>query len=279
MIFSLLLACTPTFDETRKDLEGFRLVAMAAEGSALRALVWSGEGALHPTAPTVTWTIDGAVITEAPAPPFTARVTVGNGSASEEGELVVSADAVTPVISGFTRAFDGEVAQLSLAVETGAVTRWMASGGTFTETGPNAADWSILPLPDEDGVVADPGPDDTGLIAIVGLTLDGNGGNTWSWVDIATDAGPYLAVGGRLLPVDAPVPAALTAEGRYLATLTLADTRAGLVLTDLAAAADSDTGEIVCGLDPFDADALADGRCGLDEASGARVLLTGAPWP
>ncbi|MES2644316.1 MAG: hypothetical protein V4850_32825 [Myxococcota bacterium] len=275
MLFIVLLACTPTFDETRKDLDGFRLVGLAADSGALRALVWSGEGAFHRTAPVVTWSIDGEVVTEAPAPPFTARVVVEGAEATEQGELVVSDDAVVPAMTGFSRTFDGATAALSLAVGTDAVTRWMASGGTFTETGPNAADWSILPAPDEDGVVADAEPEDTGLVTIVGLTLDGRGGNTWSFLDVGTDAGPYLAVGGRLLPIDVQVPG----EGRYLATLTAAENRAGLVLTDVVAAADTDTGDVVCGLDPFDADALADGRCGLDDAIGARVLLTGAPWP
>ena len=119
----LLLACAPAFDETRKDLEGFRLAAMAADGPALRALVWSGEGAFHPTAPTITWTIDGAVVTEAPPPPFTARVTVESAAGVEEGELVVEADAVVPEVTGFSRAFDGSTATLSLAVESDAVTR------------------------------------------------------------------------------------------------------------------------------------------------------------
>lgn len=275
MLLAMLLACTPAFDETRKDLDGFRLVGLAADAGTLRALVWSGEGAFHRTAPTVTWTIDGAVVTEAPAPPFTARVVVDSGDATEQGELVVSDDAGVPEINGFSRTFDGTTAALSLAVDTDAVTRWTASGGTFTEIGPNAADWSILPAPDEDNVVAGAEPEDIGLIAIVGLTLDGRGGNTWSFLDVATDAGPYLAVGGRLLPIDVQVPG----EGRYLATLTAAANRAGLVLTDVVAAADTDVGDRVCGLDPFDADALADGRCGLDEAVGARVLLSGAPWP
>ncbi|MDP2313304.1 MAG: hypothetical protein Q8P41_10395 [Pseudomonadota bacterium] len=279
MLFLLLLACTPTFDESRKDLEGFRLVAMAADGPDLRALVWSGNGAFHPTAPTVTWTIDDVVVTEAPVPPFTAHVRVESAAGeAEEGELVVQADAVVPVLAGFTRTFDGATAALAFTVETDAVTRWMGSGGTFTETGPNAADWTIAnPAPNDDDELEDTAAEDIGLVAIVGLTLDGRGGNAWRWIDVATDAGPYLAVGGRLLPVDT-APADPT-ERPYLATLTPADNRAGLVLTDVVPAEDTDPGDIVCGLDPFDADALADGRCGMDDAGGARVLLTGAPWP
>jgi hypothetical protein len=270
----LVLACSPPFDETRKDLVGFRLVGMAAEGTTLRALVWSGEGAYHSVAPTVAWTIDGEAVTAAPAAPFTALVRVESAAGEfEEGELVIEEAAVVPVVSGFTREMGDNAATVAVTADGDTTTRWKASRGAFTETGPHAADWTQADLPTEDE--PDPAPGDPGPAALIALTLDGHGGTTWTWIDVATDAGPYLAVGGRLLPVDAAVPA----EGRYLATLTPADTLAGLVLTDLVPAGDTDTGELVCGLDPFDADALADGRCGLDEAAGARVLLTGAPWP
>jgi len=274
VLLLLTLACSPPFDETRKDLEGFRLVGMAAEGAALRALVWSGEGAFHSVAPTVEWTIDGEAVTAAPAAPFTARVRVESAAGEfEEGELVVSEAAAAPVVTGFTREMAENAASVSVTVEGEATTRWKSSRGAFTETGPNAADWTQAELPTEDE--PDPDPGAPGPAALIALTLDGHGGNTWAWIDVATDSGPYLAVDGRLLPVDTAVPA----EGSYLATITPADTLAGLVLTDLVPAEDTDTGELLCGLDPFDADALADGRCGLDEASGARVLVTGAPWP
>ncbi|MFN7147231.1 MAG: hypothetical protein ACK4YP_25915 [Myxococcota bacterium] len=262
MLSVLLLACAPPFDETRKDLAGFRLVGTAVRDGRLHADVWSGEGAFHATAPTVTWTIDGNVATDAPPAPFTARVRVENADGlSEEGELTVDADATTPTIASFTRTTTDTGATFALDVTSDATTRWMASSGTFTETGPNSADWAA---------------EDAPLTTVYALTLDGRGGNVGAWIDVATDTGPYLAVAGRLLPVEAPV-----TEGDWLATITPADTHAGLVLTDLVPA--TDTAESVCGLDPVDsADlvaALVDGRCGLDEAAGARVRLAGAPWP
>lgn len=262
MLSVLLLACAPPFDETRKDLAGFRLVGMSVADGALHADVWSGEGAFHPTAPTVTWTVDGNVVTAAPPAPFTARVRVENAEgAFEEGELTVEADATAPTITGFTRTPTETGATLALGVAPEATTRWMASSGTFTETGPNSADWAA---------------EDAPLTTVYALSLDGRGGNVGAWIDVATDDGPYLAVAGRLLPVEEPV-----TEGDWLATITPADTHAGLVLTDLVPA--TDTAESVCGLDPADSAglvaALVDGRCGLDEAAGARVRLTGAPWP
>ncbi len=257
MLVVLLASCAPPFEQTRKDLRDFRLVAMAAQEGDLQALVWSGEGAFHSTAPTLTWTVDGAEVSAAPDAPFTAELRVEDAAGNvEEGVLVVDAGAVNPTVSGYTRSLDGENA--ALALETDAVTRWKGSSGTFTETGPASADWTSGGEP---------------LAAIVGLSLDGNGGVTWSWLDVATDSGAYVAVGGRLLPAEAPV-----SPGDYLATLSAADTLAGLTLTDIVAA-DADPGELVCGLEPFDFDALADGRCGLDDALGARVRFTAGVWP
>lgn len=259
MVLLLALACAPPFDQTRKDLRDFRLVGVRADEGALRALVWSGEGAFHATAPTVRWTVEGVEVTTAPAAPFAARVRVENADGLvEEGELVVEEGASNPAIARFTRVVADTGASLAVEADAG-TTRWKASSGTFVETGPNSADWT---------------PADAPLTATVALTLDGSGGVSWNWIDVATDADPYLAVGGRLLPTEA----AVEGEGDWLATLAPADNLAGVVLTDVVPAGD-DPGERVCGLDPFDADALADGRCGLDEAAGARVRLSGAPWP
>jgi hypothetical protein len=230
----------------------------------LRAAVWSGDGAWHATAPDVTWTIDGAAVTEAPAPPFTAQVHAENAKGDfEDGVLVVEADAEVPVVAGFTRTVDGADAAIALDVAGEAFfSRWMSTGGTFTETGPNAADW----VADEDGVAT-----------LLALTLDRRGGSTWTWVDVATHTeAPLLAVGGRLLPTDGTA----TGSGWFLATLSPApDTLAGFTLTDVVAAADGTGGDTVCGLDPFDPNALADGRCGMDEAGGARVTLQGEALP
>jgi hypothetical protein len=253
----LLFACTPEFDETRKDLDGFRLVAMAADSAEPRALVWSGEGAWHSTAPTLTWTLDAEPDT------FTAALHVENAAGdAEDGVLVVDTEATIPVVTSFTRTVDGSHASLALEGPDDAhFTRWMGTSGTFTETGPLSADWDA----DEDGTAT-----------LVALTIDGHGGNTWTLLDVMTgDPTPALAVGGRLLPVDT-----ITAgSGWYLATLTAADTLAGYLLTDVVAAEDGTGGDVVCGLDPFDVDALADGRCGRDEAEGARVALYGEGLP
>ncbi len=266
MLLSLLaapfFACAPPFDETRKDLEGFRLLGMTADRGgtgALGAAVWSGEGAFHSVAPTLTWAYDADAVEARAGFEVSVHVEAADG-AHEDGLLVVEGAGTAPVVSDFTRTIEGDTASLALTVDDpAAYTRWMSTSGTFTETGPNAAELTL----------EDP------LTVVFALTIDGKGGNTWTWIDIATDAGPYLAVGGRLLPVES----AVTEAGTWAATLTPADNLAGLVLTELLPSTSVDTVEIVCGLDPFDVDALADGRCGLDEAAGARVHLTGEPWP
>lgn len=255
MLWPLLLACAPSFDETRKDLAGFRLLAMT-DAPGLAAAVWSGEGAWHSTAPVVTWTVD----VEA----STAAVKVQNAAGeSERGELVRSDDAVVPRVSGFTREVDGSTVSLALEGVDDATTRWMATSGALTETGPAALDWT--PTPD--------GP--TGA-TIFALALDGRGGTTWTWLDVETGpATPTFAVDGRLVPMESTA----AGSGWFLATLTPADTVAGYVLTDLAATADGTGGALVCGLDPFEFAALADGRCGRDDAAGARVALHGEALP
>jgi hypothetical protein len=263
VIVALALACAPPFDQTRKDLRDFQLVGMRADAdgaSNLAAAVWSGEGAFHSTAPTVAWFRNGAEVDAVAGKDVEVSVRVEDAAGRvEEGLLAVEDTSLAPSVTGFTRTVLPVGATLEIGVEGDAYTRWKASSGSFVETGPNGAEWTAADAP---------------LTTIFALTLDGRGGNVFTWIDVATDDGPYLAVGGRLLPVEAAVDGA----GDWLATLTPADNLAGIVLTDVVPAAD-EPGDIVCALEPFDADALVDGRCGLDEAAGARVRLTGAPWP
>ncbi len=259
MVPLFLLACSPEFSESRKDLDGFRLVAMGFADADLRGAVWSGEGAWHTTAPSLAWTTGGEAVTEASAPPFTVDLQVeAADGATEAGRLVVQADATVPIVEGFTREVTGSSAAISLSVSEGSFTRWMGTSGTFTETGPHAADWV---------------PDGSEGATLLALTLDGRGGETWTWVDVEVEPeGQVLEVGGRLLPTDGSG----TGSGWFLATIEAEDSRHGVRLTTLEPTADGSAGETVCGLDPFDLDALADGRCGRDAAAGARVALFGA---
>lgn len=249
MLAVLLSACAPPFDHTRKDLDDFRLLGVRW-GETPEAAVWSGEGAFHRQAPTLEWSIDAAA--------GTAGVRVEDTAGHVEEGLLVRGTGGSPVVTGFRREVAGDIVTLELEVEGDVFTRWAASSGVFYETGPNAAEWTA---------------EDEPLTTVFALTLDGAGGVTWTWIDIALDEGPYLAVGGRLLPVDV----APSGPGEWLAELASGDTLAGVTLTDLQPA--DDTSPSVCGLEPFDIDALVDGRCGLDEAIGARVRVAGAPWP
>lgn len=255
-----LAACAPVFDQSRKDLADFRLLAMALDGDVPRAAVWSGHGAWHPTAPTLTWEDAEWAAGDDPVRwhELSLHAEDAEGHA-EDGLLEVDEGHANPVVSGFMREVADRTATLALDAPDGASTRWASTGGTFTETGPHAATWEA-------------GAD--GLATIFALTMDGEGGNTWTWIDVAVNTdGPFLAVGGRLLPLDA---APVEAEGTFLATLSAADTLSGVLLTDVEAGTG---GDVVCGLDPFDPDALADGRCGRDEAEGARVALAGTVTP
>lgn len=262
MLLTLLLACTPTFDETRKDLASFRLLGMSVADGAPRAAVWSGLGAWHEVAPTLDWTVN------AEAPPLTADLLVTDAEGHEErGTLAVEADARVPTVRSVSRSVDGAVAVLSLDVDgeaEGAYTRWSANGGaTIVEDGPNAATVSFP---------------EAGWYTVFALVLDGKGGTTWEWIDVAVDVPePSFAAGGRLLPTDGS--GTPDTAGDWLATLRAEDGTVGWRLTELEPLADGQTGEEACGLMVFELSALADGRCGRADADGKRVHVQGTPLP
>lgn len=262
MLPLLLLACTPAFDETRKDLDSFRLLGMAMANGAPRAAAWSGYGPWHETSPSIGWTVtrdDGIV---------TARAVITDAEGrTETGELEVAEDHVGPQITGGERTLDGLTASLSLVVPEeaeGAYTRWMASGGaTIVEDAPNVA---TVTLPE------------AGWYTVFALVLDGQGGNAWTWVDLVADVDePRFESGGRILPTDGSAVATDASQDAWLATLVAEDTFSGWRLTDLAPAEDADMGEVACGSQPFDLAALADGRCGHADADGKRVRIQGTP--
>lgn len=250
----LLAACQEPFPEDRHDLSDFRLAGLAVERGEFRVLAWSGYGAWHRAPPTVRWTVDGRAVTAAPAAPFCADVEVEDEDGHREaGELCLDAAADTPEIRGFTRTLTGSGAELALDVGSPATTHWMAPAGEFSESGPHATTWA----------------GDAGSIAI-GLTFDGHGGNAWTVIDLPrTLPPPYLAVGGRVLPISE----SLQGEGWYTATLAADDALAGVRLVDVQPATGPGDGEAACGADGLDLDALVEGRCGRDALLGARVAI------
>ena len=164
--------------------------------------------------------------------------------------------------------------------------RWMATGGTFRELDRHAADWFAGSITIDDEEIESSSALQAGIWTAVDLVIDGQGGNAWRIVDMGVDAGPALASGDRLLPLDA----AAGGAGSFLATFTAVDTAGdaagaggpGFLLSDLEPITDLSGAPAICGKPagtPLDPGWLAEGDCGTAELDGQRVLIGGAPWP
>lgn len=239
-----LVACQEPFAQDRHDLVDFRIAGMRLAAGEPRALVWSGQGAFHATAPALTWGRDGEAWT------LTAEDADGN---VETGILTVEDDAETPVPAGFTRTVEGDEATLAVDLGDAWVTHWMSPGGAFAETGPHATGWTA---------------DADGIWPIVALHVDGRGGNAWTVLDVPVGvAPPWMEVGGRIFPLET----ALEGEGDWEATLEADDGLAGIRLVDVAPAAGDG--------DAFDFDAVVEGRVARDAVVGTRVRFAGRAVP
>lgn len=130
--------------------------------------------------------------------------------------------------------------RLTATIEAGAgaevpVVRWMGTGGFFAELDDHTTDWFAAELVVDDDEIETATPLDAGIYPLVALVLDGKGGNTWGFVDVAVDwSGPLLAVEGRLLPFaeGAPAPQEPAHEGWWSLSLAVADSATGLVVTE-----------------------------------------------
>jgi hypothetical protein len=267
MLLLLALACTPEFDAARTRLGDFRILSVGLREDALAAPTWSGAGPWHDRAVTKAWVAGGEELDPAlpPDPLGTVEVTVTSaGGTSERARLVREADAADIVVEDVTVTAGQEPGVASLSVDAPGSThvRWSVDGGSLLTTGSHAADWTLP----EDGAIA------TAFL----LALDDRGGTAWAWVDLSADpARATIGVGTRRFGVDA-VPAVLNAS--MLATIA-EDPDEGYALVELAPS-DELTAPVAppCGArvdGTFDAEALADGRCGKDEVLGVRVLLGG----
>jgi hypothetical protein len=241
--FAVLIACQDPFGEDRHDLTDFRIAGMRLEGEDPRALLWSGSGAWHATAPTQEWTED--------AGGWSLRAEDAAGSV-ETGRLEVSDGASAPAPGEVLRTVDGDVATLSIDLPDTHLTHWMCQSGEFAETDANATTWTAS---------------EAGIWPVLALHVDGLGGNGWTVIDVPIDASPpWIEVGARLFPTDATT----AGTGWWDATLVAADTPGGLILTDVSVAEDGD---------PFDFDAVVEGRIGRDEVEGTRVRFEGTVVP
>ena len=318
MLLYALIACQAPFAEDRHDLASFRIAAASAHDdgvtTALRAFIWSGRGAWHPTAPRVVWTLttaDGAQTVEGARVdvPVTGLLGIALEASDDDGhveratvdpaqgELMVDdwtrstvsltgKDAAQPIEAraaaalgeGDTAAPDGAL-RLSVTPSGPATVHFMATAGHFAEIDPTTTDWFAADVTLDDGELVAHTPLAAGVYPLAALAFDGVGNNAWTWIDAAVDPGPTLRVDGRILPVDLPLDPA--GEGLWSATFTPTDDVLGFRLDDLALV-DTPDSDAACGQPAgalLDLGALAEGACGRDELEGRRVTLLGEVIP
>ncbi len=293
----LLCACQGPFAEDRHDLVGFRIAGVGVADGVARAAVWSGEGPWHTESPTLSWSLDGVLLGEGfdVAVPGEGELALTATSATGEertavvdvresgGALSVSRQAV--VIDGKTleerravegvsidtAAATGEGVRLTLAtLDDDETARWMSAGGTVMEVETDAADFLAEDIVLDDGELISRTDAGDGRYALLALVIDGLGGNRWLWVDAAVGGDDILLRHeGRLVAADA------VAEPGLIAATLVEDPVSGVALADVAPVTDtSEQDALPCfPTAPASLSWISEGRCGLSEVLGARVVL------
>ena len=155
------------------------------------------------------------------------------------------------------------------------------AGGQFAEIDYRTTDWFAGTAElDSSNTVTTTTSADPGIYTLLALVLDGQGDDTWLWIDVAVGAdGPFLYSNGRILQTDGSLdPADTTLAPSFSADLVEADGTAGLTVANLAIADDASASPAICGNDAgvgFDLGPLADGWCGRGDVVGQRVVFDG----
>ena len=293
-------ACAPAFDD-RHDLLGFRIAALGVVDGQASASVWSGE-LFHAEPTRMRWTADGEFLGEGweipvPAEARELGLTATAPDGRERSARVSVGDALEPL--AYTRSsvavgkdvsieargklveepLDG-AAPAGLAVRIrldspdGNQTRWMVADGatSLLELDPETVDVMPERLQFDDGVVAGRTSIDPGVVHVLALRMDGDGGNRWAWIDagLGTD-GPLFRSDGWLLEGDVDTSTGLLAvtldelSPSGVGTLGAPEPVADLTQNDPPDCAPSGQ--------PFSLDWLADGRCSVSGSRGRRVVL------
>ena len=283
----LALACQDPFQVRRKDLGPYRIAAMGVQDGTARAAVWSGEGMFHTGTPTLTWTLDGEALgqgfeVDVPGPGLLELEVVNAGGDRIGGYVEVAEAPDVPAFSRYAVTVDAPELEARRALDEGELTgstsgvrirldapdtleaRWMSAmgEGTLLELEPFAADVVAEEIEFDDGEVISREDTSPGVYHQLVLLLDGTGGNAWTWIDAPLLLeGPFVQHEGRLLPHSEPLTGLVSGvvgpEGE---------------LTDLAPAGLEDH-EATCGPAPFELSWLVEGRCGLVQVEGQRVVF------
>ena len=168
----------------------------------------------------------------------------------------------------------GEALRLDVAVEESRRVHFMVAGteGTVLELDRHRGDFLAEEIIFNDTEVESRKDIEPGVYHLLVLIQDLKGGNRWLWLDAPMGVdGTWARIGERRLDLGAEVAAGLVAV-----SLSLRDGFEAYVLEDPEPVADLSTQSLPeCAPQgvPFELDWIVDGRCGLDELDGARLVL------
>jgi hypothetical protein len=293
--------CADAFGIKRQELSSFRIAALGVLDGKASASVWSGEGMGHAHAPLLEWSMDGTCIgegwdvvpeeagllelraTSAGGAVAHAQVTVG--SAPDVPEIVRMAVVVEDDLSIEARdALEsrevesgveiGEALRMDVIVEESHRVHFMVAGsdGTVLELDRHRGDFLAEEIIFNDTEVESRTDSAPGVYHLLVLVQDLKGGNRWIWLDAPMGVdGTWARSGERRLELGEEV-----ASGLVSVSLSRVDGFESYELEDPELVTDLSTQSLTeCAPQgiPFDLDWIVDGRCGLDELDGARIVL------
>jgi len=305
MILLLAMACQAPFEESRHDLDSFRILGMGVHEGIAVAAIWSGSGPWHDRSPQLEWSLDGTFLgsgfdvsvptqagvlsVEAIAADGSVRVgqvdsndlsptkmTVSRSEISLGDDLSIESRRELNAVAVEDSVGADSALRMVIGTDTQGQLRWMSAGGTVLELEHDTADFVAEEIVFDDGDVIERSKAGSGIYTVFVLSVDGAGHNQWLWVDAAMDyEGPLIRHHGRLLPADVSVH---PESGLIQATLVV-DESGGITLVDVVAVAETEAAvliEMPCvpsGSFLFEMSWISQGRCLISDVEGARVVM------
>ena len=306
--------CRPTFTVSADELGPYRVVAMGVsdvggECPVADAFVWSGEGRLHRDSVTLSWSLDGErigegweievcgegelslVATNAIGERSEGRVSVGAArrplSVSREAvvleELDLEARRSVEGEEVYGSVAEGEVVRASVDLEVELLrSRWISEPGQGSVLD---VEWGVGDLFGEellfeDGALVESEALGVGVFSHLFVGVDGEGGNSWGWVDAAYGVveATLLRHRGWLFAPDFSSSELLSAADvtpGELVAMSLDVVDGEVTFGELEVVEDLEQQEIACGREgaAFELDWLTSGRCTISEIEGSRVVV------